>query len=107
MFAAPFFRAHSHLSQWPPFILFSAQKIRNYEILPCAGDGDKHSMLTKEAKPPRSRRTAAISFAAALFAAVFSALELHGWHIYIGLAVVLITALYGFTRWRQKYGKLG
>jgi O-antigen/teichoic acid export membrane protein len=64
-------------------------------------------MLTNEAKPPRTRRTAAISFAAAVLAAVFSALELHGWHIYIGLAVVLITALYGFARWRQKYRKSG
>jgi hypothetical protein len=35
----------------------------------------------------RSRRKAAISFAIAAAAAIFSALDLHGWHIYLGLGL--------------------
>lgn len=51
----------------------------------------------------RARRKAAISLAIAVAAAIFSALELHGWHIYVGLGLTAIAAIYGLTRWKQKY----
>jgi hypothetical protein len=51
----------------------------------------------------RARRKAAISFAIAVAAAIFSALELHGWHIYVGLALTAVAAIYGLTRWKRKY----
>jgi hypothetical protein len=51
----------------------------------------------------RARRKAAISFAIAVAAAIFSALELHGWHIYVGLGLTAIAAVYGLTRWKRKY----
>jgi hypothetical protein len=53
----------------------------------------------------RARRKAAISFAVAVAAAIFSALELHGWHVYVGLALTFTVAAYGLTRWRRKYTK--
>jgi hypothetical protein len=50
-----------------------------------------------------SRRKAAMSFAGAVAAALVSVLGLHGWHIYIGLGLTLIAALYGLMRWSKKY----
>ena len=49
----------------------------------------------------RARRKAAISYAIAMAAAIFSALELHGWHIYVGLALTAVAAIYGLTRWNE------
>jgi hypothetical protein len=51
----------------------------------------------------RARRKAAVSFAIAVAAAIVSALELHGWHIYVGLGLTVIAAIYGLTRWKRKY----
>ena len=45
----------------------------------------------------RARRKATISFAIAVAAAVFSALDLHLWHIYLGLALTAIAAFCGLT----------
>jgi hypothetical protein len=56
--------------------------------------------------PQRARRKAAISFAIAVAAAIFSAFDLHGWHIYIGLGLALVVAAYGLLRWRRKYPKI-
>ena len=53
--------------------------------------------------PQAARRKAAISFAVAVLAAIVSVLELNGWHIYIGLGLVLIAAVYGLTRWNRRY----
>jgi hypothetical protein len=55
------------------------------------------------ATPSRTRRKAAISFAVAVAAAIFSAFDLHGWHISVGLGLTLIAAAYGLLRWKQKY----
>jgi len=55
------------------------------------------------AAPQRSRRKAAISFAIAVAAAIFSAFDFHGWHVYVGLGLTLIAASYGLLRWKQKY----
>jgi hypothetical protein len=51
----------------------------------------------------RKRRKAAVSFAIAMAAAIFSALELHGWHIYVWLALTAVAAIYGLTHWKRKY----
>jgi hypothetical protein len=51
----------------------------------------------------RTRRKAAISFAIAVAAAIFSAFDLHGWHVYVGLGLTVIAAIYGLTRWQRKY----
>ena len=36
--------------------------------------------------------------------AVISALELHGWHIYLALAIVGVGLAIGFIRWSAKSG---
>jgi hypothetical protein len=36
-------------------------------------------------------------------AAVISALELHGWHVYVALALVGIGLIIGFFRWTRKH----
>ncbi len=35
------------------------------------------------------------------FAAVFSALELHGWHVYLALALVGVGLTIGLLRWSR------
>jgi hypothetical protein len=34
--------------------------------------------------------------------AIVSATELHGWHVYLGFAIVGIGILIGFLRWNRK-----
>ncbi len=34
--------------------------------------------------------------------AVFSVLELHGWHVYLGFAVVAVGIFIGFILWNRK-----
>jgi hypothetical protein len=35
--------------------------------------------------------------------AIVSATELHGWHVYLGFAIVVIGLFIGFIRWNRKY----
>ena len=35
--------------------------------------------------------------------AIVSATMLHGWHIYLGLAIVGVGLFIGFLRWNRKY----
>ena len=35
--------------------------------------------------------------------AILSATRLHGWHIYLGFAIVGFGLFIGFTRWNRKY----
>jgi hypothetical protein len=35
--------------------------------------------------------------------AVVSAKMLHGWHVYVGFAIVAIALFIGFIRWNRKY----
>ncbi len=35
--------------------------------------------------------------------AVVSATELHGWHVYLGFAIVGLGILIGFLRWNRQY----
>lgn len=35
--------------------------------------------------------------------AVVSALELHGWHVYLALAIIGVGLAIGFVRWSRKY----
>ncbi|HEV1995332.1 MAG TPA: hypothetical protein VGR03_13465 [Candidatus Acidoferrum sp.] len=35
--------------------------------------------------------------------AIVSATQLHGWHIYLGFALVGIGVFIGFIRWNRKY----
>jgi 4-hydroxybenzoate polyprenyltransferase len=66
-------------------------------------DEKEHRLDELPAAAGRSRRKAAMSFAGAVAAALVSVLGLHGWHIYIGLGLTLIAALYGLMRWSKKY----
>jgi hypothetical protein len=51
----------------------------------------------------RSRGAAAIYLATSALVAIASALELHGWHVYLGLALAGAGILIGVLRWRKKY----
>jgi 4-hydroxybenzoate polyprenyltransferase len=35
--------------------------------------------------------------------AIVSATQLHGWHVYVGFAIVAIGLFIGFIRWNRKY----
>jgi NADH:ubiquinone oxidoreductase subunit 2 (subunit N) len=35
--------------------------------------------------------------------AIVSATKLHGWHVYLGFAIVGIALFVGFIRWNRKY----
>ena len=35
--------------------------------------------------------------------AVISATQLHGWHVYLGFAIVAVGLFIGFIRWNRKY----
>jgi hypothetical protein len=35
--------------------------------------------------------------------AVVSATALHGWHVYLGFAIVAVGIFIGFIRWNRKY----
>jgi hypothetical protein len=35
--------------------------------------------------------------------AVVSATQLHGWHVYLGFAIVAVGLFIGFIRWNRKY----
>jgi hypothetical protein len=35
--------------------------------------------------------------------AVVSATALHGWHVYLGFAIVAVGLFIGFIRWNRKY----
>ena len=38
---------------------------------------------------------------------ILSVLELHGWHVYVGLALVGVGVFIGFMRWNRKFPKNG
>jgi hypothetical protein len=46
---------------------------------------------------------AALLLILSAFGAIVSATELHGWHIYLGFAIVGIGLFIGFIRWNRKY----
>lgn len=46
---------------------------------------------------------AALLLALSAIGAVASATELHGWHVYLGLAIVGVAILIGFLRWNRQY----
>jgi hypothetical protein len=46
---------------------------------------------------------AALLLALSAGAAVVSATLLHGWHVYLGLAIIGVGLLIGFLRWNRKY----
>jgi len=35
--------------------------------------------------------------------AIASATQLHGWHVYLGFAIVGVGLFIGFSRWNRKY----
>jgi hypothetical protein len=50
----------------------------------------------------QDRRKATIAFSLATVAAVVSVFELHGWHVYIGMAIVLAAFVFGFINFWKK-----
>src|SRR6476660_1075427 len=50
-----------------------------------------------------SKSKAGILIALSGLAAVISALELHGWHVYLAMGLVGIGLAIGFIRWSKKY----
>lgn len=49
-----------------------------------------------------SKGKAALLILLSGLAAVVSALELHGWHVYLGLALVGVGLTIGFIRWSHE-----
>jgi len=58
---------------------------------------DKQKQLT--------RSKAAFLVAVSAAGAIASAVALHGWHVYAGLALVGLGVLLGFLRWNRKFPK--
>ena len=50
-----------------------------------------------------SKSKAVILIALSGLAAVISALELHGWHVYLAMGLVGMGLAIGFIRWSKKY----
>jgi len=46
---------------------------------------------------------AALLFVLSALGAIFSAVELHGWHVYLGFVLVGAGLFVGFIRWNRKY----
>ena len=46
---------------------------------------------------------AALLLVLSALGAVVSATVLHGWHVYLGFAIVAIVLFVGFIRWNRKY----
>ncbi len=46
---------------------------------------------------------AALLLVLSALGAIVSATELHGWHVYVGFAIVGVGILIGFLRWNRKY----
>jgi hypothetical protein len=46
---------------------------------------------------------AALLLILAAIGAILSATVLHGWHVYLGFAIVAIGLFIGFIRWNRKY----
>jgi hypothetical protein len=58
--------------------------------------------MDKVSTTAQYRRKATIAFSLATIAAVVSVFELHRWHIYIGMAVVLVAFVFGFMSFGKK-----
>lgn len=56
---------------------------------------DKQKQLTKG--------KAAFLVVVSAAGAIVSAVALHGWHIYVGLALVGVGVFIGFVRWNRKF----
>jgi hypothetical protein len=50
-----------------------------------------------------SKSKAALLVSLSGLTAVISALELHGWHVYLALALIGVGLTVGFVRWSRKY----
>jgi len=60
---------------------------------------DKREQLTKG--------KAAFLIVVSALGAILSVLELHGWHVYLGLAGVGVGVFIGFMRWNRKFPQDG
>ena len=60
---------------------------------------DKRKQLTKG--------KAAFLIVVSALGTILSVLELHGWHVYVGLALVGVGVFIGFMRWNRKFPKNG
>ena len=60
---------------------------------------DKRKQLTKG--------RAAFLVVVSAAGAIVSATALHGWHVYVGLALVGVGVFIGFMRWNRKFPKNG
>lgn len=50
-----------------------------------------------------TRGKAALLLILSALAAIVSARELHGWHVYLGLAIAGLGIFIGFIRWNRSY----
>ncbi|HXJ05447.1 MAG TPA: hypothetical protein VNH65_10135 [Candidatus Acidoferrum sp.] len=50
-----------------------------------------------------SKSKAVILIGLSGLAAVISALELHGWHVYLAMALIGLGLAIGFIRWSRRY----
>jgi hypothetical protein len=54
---------------------------------------------------PLTKGKAAFLLVVSALGAMFSVLVLHGWHVYVGLAVVGMVIVIGFLQWNRKSPK--
>jgi len=50
-----------------------------------------------------TRGKSALLLVLSALGAIVSATLLHGWHVYLGFAIVGVGLFIGFTRWNRKY----
>jgi 4-hydroxybenzoate polyprenyltransferase len=63
------------------------------------GESEKRVVEQKQLTKGR----AALLLILSALGAIVSATMLHGWHIYLGFAIVGIVLFIGFTRWNREY----
>jgi NADH:ubiquinone oxidoreductase subunit 2 (subunit N) len=65
------------------------------------GTGEAQTRVVEQKQLTKGR--AALLLILSALGGIVSATSLHGWHMYVGFAVVGIGIFIGFTRWNRKY----
>jgi hypothetical protein len=74
----------------------------NALICPVVGGRPARCETRVENQKRLTKGKAALLFVLSAVGAVFSVLELHGWHVYLGLTLVGVGIFFGFIRWNRK-----
>jgi NADH:ubiquinone oxidoreductase subunit 2 (subunit N) len=65
------------------------------------GTGEAQTRVVEQKQLTKGK--AALLLMLSALGAIVSATSLHGWHMYVGFAVVGVGIFIGFTRWNRKY----